>query len=138
MTTLPKTAEQIREMPAGIEMVCLVAQIIMGYPNTTKPNSYIAGVFNKSGQPIYDVVNIGQGCDVFDEVVFKPSTDIAHAWEVMEKMHCLQVAPLGSDQWHACRRQDGDWDCCDWYAIADTAPLAICRAALLSLVEMGS
>ena len=133
IATLPKTAEQIREMPAGSEMDCIVAQLIMCYTPTPQPLSYIAGVFNKSGQPIYDIVNIGQGCDVFDEVVFRPSTEIEHTWTVMEKMRCLQVAPLGSDRWHACRRQDGDWDFCDWYAIADTAPLAICRAALLSL-----
>ena len=133
MTTLPKTAEQIREMPAGAEMDSLIAKLIMGYPYTTKPNSYIAGVINVLGQPICDVVNVGHGCDVFNEVVFRPSTDIAHAWEVAEKIGRIAIreTPSGLSMWMAGFPGSEGLE----YIWADTAPLAICRAALLSVAK---
>ena len=59
-----------------------------------------------------------------DAWAFNPSTNIAHAWEVVEKL--IDKDPnIGID----C---DGNWACSLWnhVARADTAPHAICLAAL--------
>jgi hypothetical protein len=66
------------------------------------------------------------------------STDIKAAWEVVEKFHKDGYDPcvnFGStfhvDEWHACFYKGGHY----YDAYADTAPLAICRAALLAVSE---
>lgn len=59
---------------------------------------------------------------------WNPCANIAHAWEAAEKLR-LCVQPHGAG-WCATRNQDGDADCREWFAYADTAPLAICRSAL--------
>ena len=65
------------------------------------------------------------------------STSIAAAWEVVEKFPKIYEVDVMNDG-------DGDWRCYinDWkekedWAIADTAPLAICRAALKATVLEG-
>lgn len=57
----------------------------------------------------------------------EPSSDIADAWEVVEKMRNPGFR----------LNKEGDWGCTfggdhRFCAFADTAPLAICRAALLA------
>ena len=64
---------------------------------------------------------------------WSPSTNIAHAWEVVKKLRNIMVGPWGNSRWAVCAIQDGDWDCCDWFSVADTAPHAICLAALKSV-----
>jgi hypothetical protein len=66
------------------------------------------------------------------------STDIGAAWEVVEKMHrmdeCLSLNWRRGDitddkmRWAAEFRQSEE------FAVSDSAPLAICRAALLAVV----
>lgn len=60
---------------------------------------------------------------------FDPSTDMAHAWEVVEKIGDLNLEHLPSGKWLADFR--------GFAAEADTAPLAICRAALMALKPEG-
>lgn len=63
------------------------------------------------------------------------STDIAAAWEVVEKLHLIIGESVGSDGSH--------WYCTDKWddqeatveVCADSAPLAICRAALMAQKE---
>jgi len=70
------------------------------------------------------------------------STDIAAAWEVVEKLS------NGKEDgrmmvWHFNRQMSGAWVIpMSWadlkgYIIADTAPLAICRAAIKATKESG-
>jgi hypothetical protein len=68
------------------------------------------------------------------------STDIAAAWQVAEKLggYCYLwrdggVAPLMFDgQWECKLRRDNDPDR-RYYAVAPTAPLAICLAAIQAI-----
>lgn len=63
---------------------------------------------------------------------FRPSTNIADAWKVLEKL-----IQLGAEINVGFYKQ---WDCsidypigCNWLVQAETAPLAICLAALKAL-----
>lgn len=58
------------------------------------------------------------------------STDISAAWEVVEKQNVFQVIKSG-DAWMV-RYHDGTYMDS---VMAPTAPLAICRAALLAVME---
>ena len=123
MAKLNKTAEQIREMPAGAEMDRWIFDNIMGgIPSSMQhPEAYWDGFYKLGGHGHY-------------------STNIAHAWEVVDRLHHRfhmrvriespikmgEPAPLtyvrfGSDDGRATGGS------------GDSAPLAICRAALLSL-----
>ena len=68
-----------------------------------------------------------------------PSTDIADAWEVVEKFHIFEFCNI-TEHTDAPRR-DGwviqmfDKDRLTRYVTAPTAPLAICRAALMAVME---
>jgi hypothetical protein len=101
------TRDEILNMPAGREM-----DVTIGY----------------------HVMDLGAPPGVYPEY----STDIAAAWEVVEKANvsCIQQA-IGDTPdellWFACC---GDAStACDTEAFAETAPLAICRAALLAVME---
>jgi len=66
------------------------------------------------------------------------STDITDAWAVVEKM-CNET---GCDIIKVCKRDPellrGEWSCNfgrGFEAFADTAPLAICRAALMAEIK---
>ncbi len=109
----------IYAMPAGGEMDCLIAEKVMGWwleahmCNPPIPVAYM----NPKDRAWYRKAED-----------WAPSTNIAHAWEVVERMIVLgKMFSMGS------HGHDNE----DWSAIfgsiggyADTAPLAICRAAL--------
>lgn len=109
------------DLPAGPELDALVATKVLGWRKTIPGELY----WTDRKEPVKTLAPVK--CEVSK---WSPSTRIDHAWEVMEKLGSLQVSKFTNDRWHACRTQDGDWDCCDWYSIADTAPLCICYAAL--------
>lgn len=135
------TREEILSLPAGRELDVLVAEKVMGWRCTIGETSHKGRVI---AWPFPDRSGIE----------FEPSTDIAAAWLVVE--HIRGWKPL-------CRRDPcdyfaidspqvgndypdppGAW-CVGWHdyaggerissveAKADTAPLAICRAALLAV-----
>lgn len=109
----------IDQMPAGREMDALVAEKVMGWT----PSLSSQGIMwlNKDGE--YE-----RG-----EHTFHPSTDIAAAWEVVERLEAIGVL-----LWKLGREDHMP----NWYvsvgrnfqpgvsAEERTAPLAICRAAL--------
>lgn len=116
------TKEQILNMPAGREIDALIAERVMGWTRSHR---------GARGTQFYDV----PGWGVRSEGAIPDfSTKIAAAWLVVEKM---------------TERDDGDcglittvrgWSCefgaaSMKYANAETAPLAICRAALLATME---
>ena len=101
------------DMPAGRELDALVAEKVMGQ-ETTEWTDGLGGT----------------GVTFFAPV--EPySTDIAAAWEVAEKL--IQTLGIAVEQpFH-----DGIWRCTifglwpkKWVCHGETAPLAICRAAL--------
>lgn len=142
-------------MEAGPEMDRLVAEKVMGwrdmswaerYPNDAEdtgfmprqwygplPDGRLVGLYNVSEHD-HDSPNS----------LWRPSVNIAHAWELMEKVR--------NDGWHVvvvtcdgCEPgSDGPWAVDivrrNQGAIAvhaNTAPLAICRAALMALKPEG-
>jgi hypothetical protein len=119
-------------MKAGRELDTLVAEKVMGL--TRHDESYVAeGV----GKVIRFVWRDGGGTCVYSGDMFLPhySTNIADAWGVVERL----VSTPGPNGDHHSVRVDYSGDAVvvideneDWQvsAIAETAPLAICLAAL--------
>ena len=111
----------IDTMPAGREMDALVAEKVMGLR--------IDRCLSLSEPYVWESHHGPQKIPNY-------STSIAPAWGVRE-----MVSALGLGEMLIYRRFDGTWvayqatgcadyDFGDWSVIADTAPLAICRAAL--------
>lgn len=120
--------EPMTDHQAGLELDALIAEKVMGYERWEE-DLWVAT------------------SDGFADELPHFSTDIAAAWEVVEKMRVqgvhLGVAPWGKDEWEAFEKMDhlnearqwvssrGD-DCVHVFGV-DTAPLAICRAALAAV-----
>lgn len=64
------------------------------------------------------------------------STDIAAAWQVVEKLEEKHTFSLGNDDLNGryCFDIDPRYDYAEFTAYGATAPLAICRCALMTLV----
>ena len=108
------THDEILKMPAGREMDELVIQQFMKWKVIWRGDTGYAYNDGKYGARIN----------------WHPSTDIAAAWEVMEK---------GFEMGYPFRLfgYTGDWSCTMRFtAYAEIAPLAICRAALFAVMEL--
>lgn len=117
-------------MPAGPELDRMVAERVMGWRPYTA-----AGTFLDELGGIHNTHPSAHG-----GLAFHPSEKIAHAWEVVEQMIAkrvhLDIISI-DDGWMAGDGGKGyaDEDGCVSldlrnHAKAETAPLAICRAAL--------
>jgi len=119
------TIDTILVLPAGRELDALVAERVMGWHRR-----------KRNGVEVWVVTT-----DTFDPPVtypvecWNPSTSIAAAWEVVEKQDdCLHLKQHG---------EKGMWEAyfchnyceADYLGEADTAPLAICRAALKAVMN---
>ena len=122
------TREAILAMPAGREMDALIAELVMGWRVEHEPYQFLDG-------------EAGTGYD--DPGDFQPSTDIAAAWEVVERLNLLDLYALKRSNEYDSQTagyEVGEPSCGDggryWdrLAEAETAPLAICRAALLTTI----
>ena len=135
-----KVATNIDQMPAGREMDSLVAERVMRI-----------AVFSKQYSPSIQIPcpDNKPGCMVAH---FKPvphySTDIADAWEVVEKITSKQCGDADDFYVFEIIKRYQQWSVYIHHplwngrynelspiyemheAVADTAPLAICRAAL--------
>ena len=133
-------AGQIREMEAGRELDALVAEKVMGWTmGDYEPGLYYT---TRPGGPVAVISPTWTPRMPFHR--FLPSTDIAAAWEVVERLYDLRwIIGLGSlaqnpRGWRCelCNMWEDDFERApsDIEANADTAPLAICRAALLAVM----
>ena len=126
-------------MKAGRELDALIAEKVMGL--TRHDESYVAeGV----GKVLRFVWRDGCGTCVYSGDMFLPhySTNIADAWAVVEKLvntpgpngdhHSVQVDYSGDAV--VVIDENEDWQVS---AIAETAPLAICLAALKAVSQEG-
>jgi hypothetical protein len=112
------TRDEIMNMPAGREMDALIAKQI------TK----IEGINDRGFKRDYDGSMV--------QVVPEYSTDIAAAWEVAENIELFQFMYLTKDiQWQIGNHGEYGFDEFTVIVGADTAPLVICRAALLAVME---
>jgi len=131
--------EEILNMLAGQEMDALVAEKIFG--NVYQFDQYDDWYLKCTGgeTPIYkdrdNRVWLWNGDADEPAVIFDPSACITAAWEVVEKL-CNEN---GCDVVKVCKRDPellrGNWSCnfgLGFEAFGETAPLAICRAALLA------
>lgn len=120
-------------MPAGPEMDRLVAEKVMGW--TARDNRLSGGYLFGWAKPD----GSWGACAISGSNAWSPSTDIASAWAVVEKAMasngCASVQSTGFewDRRFIARIQFGTCFTTDRSALADTAPLAICRAALMAL-----
>lgn len=144
-------AGEIIKMPAGREMDALVAEFIFYWiwipsPLNTEQKIIVPTDKSKSDIIIPDSSAWWWGEDIRALVPYY-STDIAAAWQVVEKMsrpdwawiiESFNLANEDKPRWFACFWGDIDGELCsDASAEADTAPLAICRAALLAILKEG-
>ena len=107
------TPEQIDAMPAGREMDALVAKQVMDWPCFVSEDGN--AILEHSDDP----------CPKF-------STDIAAAWAVADMLHFSIISqhPIG---WLVDTRSNTRLPFVEVYA--NTAPLAICRAALKAVIR---
>lgn len=123
MAAKQEITAKYEEMEVNMEILrdldSFVAEYVMGWKDGEHPRRKILndGDFAPSSQ-------------------FSPSTNIEHAWEVVEKMKDLPYGPGDSNPifelriWWSSGTQK--WSCRTWFyeASAETAPMAICLVAL--------
>jgi len=124
------THEEILKMEAGPQLDLLIAERVMGW---SEGKHFEVGDFG--------VVKLGEVIDIWS-----PSTDIAAAWEVTTKLCELGIVPEVYGMW--LTKKKNEWYIVLWYSVEDltaaarakapSLPLAICRAALLAVMEAGN
>jgi ABA sandwich protein len=125
------TRDEILNMPAGREMDILMIDIVGG------------GLIDKA---IHYNASMGIRYAIQDDGVWKfqpglawlwsTSTEIAAAWEVVDKFYSMKLDKYSNgSEWRCYIVGEKDGKNADGNSIADTAPLAICRAALLAVME---
>ena len=125
---------KIDEIPAGREMDALIAEKVMGW----KPvpiNHWLPEGKGRGDKPCLWLFNHHPqyGEQTRSMCDFRPSTDISAAWEVAERIYqkgaqfSVKIGRPGG--WRAWVGLNVGSD-----AVAPTAPLAICRAALKTVL----
>ena len=139
------TADSIDELAAGRELDALVAEHVEGWTwDPWKGGNRIERVL-MAPKPTTVMLFVGAyvlaGELVITDNLPHYSTDIAAAWQVVEAMHGrgLRYAIKGYFEGvasHGCIFDDENWvDSNPLYkAVAETVPLAICRAALKAVL----
>lgn len=123
----------IDEMPAGSDLDALIAEKVLGWSDI-RPDPHCTGF---EGRPLKDFKHC---------LIPRYSTNIADAWKVAEvaskgEIWAVTPMPMYGGKNPFAEGIEGKFSVIDlnvmdgWGHIvsADTAPLAICRAALLSL-----
>lgn len=123
------TRDDVLKMEAGREMDALIAEKVIGWTRKYV-SEHDTQVWDSPNESVY-----------LENAIPHYSTDISAAWEVVEKMLEFEKDVAGHDQVIITRTDD----CLKWYiefrkpsweyAEAEALPLAICRAALLALLE---
>ena len=112
------TRDEILSMPAGREMDVLIAEKVMGWKTGER------GV--NAGYWVND-----KGKEVHFKDTWYPSADVTVAWEVVEKFKGISLRCHGKFWFCDFDVEGKDYE----YSQSLTAPLAICRAALLAVME---
>jgi hypothetical protein len=155
MATTPTfSREQVEQMPAGPELNALIAEAVFGCDDRIYVRQYADKPWVPAFKPEWHVgrEKLLMLCDVmlsdkeggkWAKVAFAPpfSTDLTYAWKLVDAMNGHHYFEL-SQFWLTGGSRGGmlgfqsafrsfQATMRDW-AQADTAPLAICRAALLA------
>jgi hypothetical protein len=121
--------DEIITMPEGEELDALIAERVMGWHIAEEHGRkawYSADGRYQRGMKNGDYFEDDEDLHLLN---WHPSQSILWAWEVVEKL-TLSVVPYEDGRWHAA---DGK----GIVAYGETAPLAICRAALLIIERDG-
>lgn len=125
--------DAILNMPAGKEVDILIAEKVMGLSLQHLLPVYEEGSTDDGldGWSGFVCPRCRRPSDMLDEPCAKYySTDIRAAWEVVEK--------FTSERWVELGNSRGGWECLIGgdAGYAKNAPLAICRAALLAVLDV--
>lgn len=138
---MTRSPTDVTELAAGREMDARVAEKVMGWrldTSWTVPKYGALGYNRDHGEPIPMWRQADGTCapHPFDRR-FRPSTDIAAAWQVVERLlargdwPCIEP-PDGEDSPRWCVHVElATGTACRGYG--DTAPEAICRAAVAAV-----
>ncbi|MBY0205283.1 BC1872 family protein [Paenibacillus cucumis (ex Kampfer et al. 2016)] len=115
MTQTALTREQVPELKKGRELDSHVALIVMGVKEVTIVGKY-------------------HFIDSLDTPLPNYSTDISAAWDVLNKMiyFGMEVNVGFYEKWDCALDYRGT----NWCEQAETAPEAICKAALLAVLDI--
>ena len=132
------TREEVFQMEEGKEMDTLIAERVMGW-HIVKRENWSDIWEDAEGRYQHHVSSDDYGDDEdFHLIRFHPSESILWAWEVVEKLN----TKAGITAFNIWRYEDNDWRCQfvnrhqNETIRAETAPLAICRTALLAVMEL--
>lgn len=130
------TKEQILELPAGPEMDTLIAKVIKGWQAGTMKDWHEKMGMGPGRNPDFEIYLCGPDGGWMPRDQYKPSTTLASAWSAFAGRGWFL-----HEGGHAGVRESVVFESArhiqDWMPLAsgDTAPLAICRAALLAILH---
>jgi hypothetical protein len=129
--------DEILKMEAGVLMDALVAERVMGWHNVHKTSFYNDTATHWQSS-LGDAFLVGAKDDkMYEYRIPYYSTDIAAAWEVVEKLQSqnikVTISTFGENWW--IEIFDYTTEKVVRKAFGTTAPLAICRAVLLAVME---
>jgi len=123
--------DEILNMPAGREMDTIILRDILKYKPVYVQDGSLFGVVGE-----LDCWYDEDG--VFVSLGTSPSNDISTAWKVVEKMKEYELHIMSGcnfkqypNMLYGAKFENKNWS---FVALGNTAPLAICRAALLAMV----
>ncbi len=123
-------AEQLATVPAGTELDRLIAERVMGWRllRVGGDGDFRWYRFKRNKERV-----VCPEHPFYPSLRFAPSEILTHAWEVVERMRATSLFP-----WFELAHRPSGFACNfvdDQHHMlyAETAPLAICRAALLAL-----
>jgi len=138
------TREEILAMPAGDDLDKLVAEHIMGWTDLRKQKHWW-NKFDETEEWYGTYTTIAPS--TMRSKVDDWSTDIEYAWLVMERVASLGCR-LVLEDWRECEKDSGIHGWAAYFdipgghtteqVVAESAPLAICRAALLATLATKS
>lgn len=126
------TRDEILAMPAGREMDALVAEKIFGLKTYWREEVVRErGITNRQETAVIKTLCVVSRTALFVQAYYY-STNIAAAWEVVERNRgeafTLLKSPIHGGYFASFVHKDEE------SVFAHTAPLAICRAALLTVI----
>lgn len=134
------TKDEILNMPAGEELDTLVAEKVMGWRKEHEKDwrDVWRGADGRYQHPTgrYDGY---EDREDFHTINWHPSESILWVWEVVEKFYSMKLDKYSNgEEWRCYLVTERDGKNVDANATADSAELAICRAALLTTLERES
>lgn len=139
------TREQILAEPAGRALDCLVSRYVFGHQNVRLEPEHVWGAL-RDPTPEETAYFASNGVSHAYLGVGEYSTWMHYTWRVVEEMEKrlehfeVPIRLWLEDEWHCefgvtrgC--SDDPSDTAYYYAHGETAPLAICRSALIALLR---